>query len=164
MRSKTRPCWALALRYAGRVCIHYLLQNGRGDRGGGFQDPPGIKNTTLLASGKNCRYFHTLGYEIGNFQKSVFFHTQKVLFHTLKNNFIPWNLFHTFKFFFIPWKLFSYPYTTISYLLKTVFVSYCAFHFIPSTSISYPEHGEREMMLFIGTWFSNLCTAVHTTA
>ena len=45
--------------------------------------------TGLHPSGKNSRYFHTLGYEIGNFQKSVFFHNQKVLFHTLKNNFIP---------------------------------------------------------------------------
>ena len=43
--------------------------------------------------------------------------------------------------FFIPWIFFSYPYTTISYLVKSVFVSYCAFHFIPSTSISYSEHG-----------------------
>jgi hypothetical protein len=39
---------------------------------------------------------------MGNFQKSVFFHTKKVLFHTLKNNFIPKCFFHTFKFFFIP--------------------------------------------------------------
>jgi hypothetical protein len=31
----------------------------------------------------------TLGYEMGNLQKLVFLHTQKVLFHTLKNNFIP---------------------------------------------------------------------------
>jgi hypothetical protein len=46
---------------------------------------------------------------MGNFQKLVFLHTQKVLFHTLKNNFIPYNffsylqsLFHTLKPFFIP--------------------------------------------------------------
>jgi hypothetical protein len=42
-----------------------------------------------VASGKNSDFFHTLGYEMGNLQKLFFFHTQKVLFHTLKNNFIP---------------------------------------------------------------------------
>jgi hypothetical protein len=35
------------------------------------------------ASGKNSRNFHTLGYEMGNFQKLVFFHTQMVLFQTI---------------------------------------------------------------------------------
>jgi hypothetical protein len=40
-------------------------------------------------SGKNSRYFHTLGYENIFLQKSDFLHTQKILFHTLKNNFIP---------------------------------------------------------------------------
>jgi hypothetical protein len=34
-------------------------------------------------SGKNSRNFHTLGYEMGNFQKLVFFHTQMVLFQTI---------------------------------------------------------------------------------
>jgi hypothetical protein len=60
----------------------------------------GWRGTT---SGKNSRNFHTLGYEMGNLQKLVFFHTQKVLFHTLENNFIPLkfvsyleNFFHTF--------------------------------------------------------------------
>ena len=40
--------------------------------------------------------FHTLGYETIFLQKSNFFHTQKVLFHTLENCFIPskkWKLF-----------------------------------------------------------------------
>jgi hypothetical protein len=41
------------------------------------------------ASGKNSRYFHTLGYENIFLQKSDFLHTQKRLFHTLKNDFIP---------------------------------------------------------------------------
>jgi len=41
------------------------------------------------ASGKNSRYFHTLGYENIFLQKSDFLQTQKILFHTLKNNFIP---------------------------------------------------------------------------
>jgi hypothetical protein len=41
------------------------------------------------SSGKNSRNFHTLGYEMGNLQKLVFLHTQKVLFHTLEKNFIP---------------------------------------------------------------------------
>jgi len=41
------------------------------------------------SSGKNSDFFHTLGYEMGNLQKLVFFHTKKVFFHTLKNNFIP---------------------------------------------------------------------------
>jgi hypothetical protein len=41
------------------------------------------------ASGKNSRYFHTQGYENIFLQKLDFFHTQKILFHTLKNNFIP---------------------------------------------------------------------------
>jgi len=67
---------------------------------------------------------------MGNLQKLVFLHTQKVLFHTLKNNFIPLNYFSYLQSF-----------TKISYLVKTVFVSCCVFHFIPSTSISYPEHG-----------------------
>ncbi len=94
----------------------------------GIQAYIGLKTT----SGKNSRNFHTLGYEMGNLQKLVFLHTQKVLFHTLENNFIPWSLFHTLKTFFIPWnnnfipflvcfiawKLFSYLYTTISYLVK----------------------------------------------
>ena len=48
---------------------------------------------------------------------------------------------------FIPWNFFSYLYTTISYLVKTFddddpsFCCMLCFHFIPSTSISYPEHG-----------------------
>ena len=66
-------------------------------------------------SGKNNRYFHTLGYEMGNFQKLVFFSYPKgtfsyprKLFHTLKKmktffiplykSFIPCqNIFHTLK-------------------------------------------------------------------
>jgi hypothetical protein len=51
---------------------------------------PVVANTAgVAASGKNSRYFHTLGYENIFLQKSDFFHTQKRLFHTLKNNFIP---------------------------------------------------------------------------
>jgi hypothetical protein len=46
-----------------------------------------------LPSGKNSRNFHTLGYEMGNLQKLVLLHTQKVLFYFLKNNFIPYNIF-----------------------------------------------------------------------
>jgi hypothetical protein len=47
------------------------------------------RQAVQAASGKNSRYFHTLGYENIFLQKSDFFHTQKVLFHTLKNYFIP---------------------------------------------------------------------------
>jgi len=46
-------------------------------------------HTHAHASRKNSRYFHTLGYENIFLQKLDFFHTLKVLFHTLKNNFIP---------------------------------------------------------------------------
>ena len=64
-----------------------------------------LRETMVFApSGKNSRNFHTLGYEIGNFQKLVFFHTQMVLFQTLK------------KFYF-----FSYLCTTISYLVNYFF-------------------------------------------
>jgi hypothetical protein len=48
-----------------------------------------VLGTGMGASGKNSRYFHTLGYENIFLQKSDFLHTQKILFHTLKNNFIP---------------------------------------------------------------------------
>ena len=65
---------------------------------------------------KTSRYFHTLGYEMGNLQKLVFFHTQKVLFHTLENNFIPWSLFHTLKTFFIPLYINFIPLKFVSYL------------------------------------------------
>jgi hypothetical protein len=60
-----------------------------------------VRNT-FYTSGKNSRNFHTLGYEMGNLQKLVFLHTQKILFHTLKNNFILYNFFYTFKVCFIP--------------------------------------------------------------
>ena len=70
-----------------------------------------------------------------------FFIPKRYFFIPSKTISYPEIFFHTFEVFFIPWKLFSYPYTFISYLVKTVFVSCCAFHFIPSTSISYPEHG-----------------------
>ena len=56
--------------------------------------------------------------ENGNFQKSTFFHIQKVLFHTFKKNSYPQICFHTFKLFFILCKTISYPYTKISYLMK----------------------------------------------
>jgi len=46
-------------------------------------------NVLVLSSGKNSRYFHTLGCENIFLQKSDFLHTQKRLFHTLKNDFIP---------------------------------------------------------------------------
>jgi hypothetical protein len=51
----------------------------------------GLSAFSIVTSGKNSDFFHTLGYEMemGNLQKLVFFHTQNVLFHTLKNNFIP---------------------------------------------------------------------------
>ena len=75
--------------------------------------------------------------------------------------FIPLKTISYLEVCFIPWKLFSYLYTSISYLwslfhtLKTFFIPLCnnfipcenffcyilCFHFIPSTSISYPEHG-----------------------
>jgi hypothetical protein len=51
--------------------------------------PKAAEGAAAHTSGKNSLYFHTLGYEMGNFQKSFFFHTKKVLFHTLKNNFTP---------------------------------------------------------------------------
>jgi hypothetical protein len=76
-----------------------------------------------VSSGKNSRNFHTLGYEMGNLQKLVFLHTQKVLFHTLNNNFIPYNffsylqsLFHTLKTFFIPLYINFIPLKFVSYL------------------------------------------------
>jgi hypothetical protein len=60
---------------------------------------------------------------MGNLQKLVFLHTQKVLFHTLKNNFILYNffsylqsLFHTLKTFFIPLYINFMPLKFVSYL------------------------------------------------
>ena len=93
---------------------------------------------------------------MGNLQKLVFLHTQKVLFHTLENNFIPWSLFHTLKTFFIPWnnnfiplvcfipwKLFSYLYKDHHHqqfhTLWNFFLLYTVLSF--HTSISYPDHG-----------------------
>ena len=74
------------------------------------------RNSLFTASGKNSRNFHTLGYEMGNLQKLVFLHTQKVPFHTLENNFIPWSLFHTLKTFFIPLYINFIPLKFVSYL------------------------------------------------
>ena len=75
------------------------------------------------ASGKNSRNFHTLGYEMGNLQKLVLLHTQKVLFYFLKNNFIPYNFFSYLpKFvsylenFFIPLNINFIPLMFVSYL------------------------------------------------
>jgi hypothetical protein len=134
------------------------------------------------ASGKNSRNFHTLGYEMGNLQKLVFLHTQKVLFHTLKNNFILYNffsylqsLFHTLKTFFIPLyinfmplKFVSYLenffhtfYATISYLVKFFCYIVC-FHFIPSTSISYPEHGISYQVSFSTLLIARLIVCIHS--
>ena len=70
--------------------------------------------------------------------KNWFFFTQKVLFHTLKKQFhTPEMFFHTFKVCFIPWKLL---YNNFIPCEKKICYMLC-FHFIPSTSISYPEHG-----------------------
>jgi hypothetical protein len=85
----------------------------RGLRGGG-------RRGWCEASRKNSLFFHTLGYESGNFQKSTFFHTQKVLFHTFNFFSYPQNCFQTFKLFFISRKKISYPYIKISYLMKIV--------------------------------------------
>ena len=74
---------------------------------------------------------------MGNLQKLVFFHTQKELFHTLKNNFILKCFFWTFKVCFIPWKLLYNNFIPC----ENFFCYMLCFHFIPSTSISYPEHG-----------------------
>jgi hypothetical protein len=86
-------------------------------------------------SGKNSWYFHTLGYETIFLQKSNFFHTQKVLFHTLENCFIPSK----------KWKLFSYPYTKVSYLENFFHTLIQKFHTLskyfsyPQKPISYPN-------------------------
>jgi hypothetical protein len=90
---------------------------------------------TSCSSGKNSRYFHTLGYETIFLQKSNFFHTQKVLFHTLENCFIPSK----------KWKLFSYPYTKVSYLENFFHTLIQKFHTLskyfsyPQKPISYPN-------------------------
>jgi hypothetical protein len=85
-------CVCLLLQDLVQSCLH----GGGGDMGGHV-----LRETTSRGlcgldcpsrtSGKNSRYFHSLGYEMGNFQKLVFFHTQKkkILFHTVTNNFIP---------------------------------------------------------------------------
>jgi hypothetical protein len=54
----------------------------------GLRLPPSlpIQHTLSIRKKKKSRNFHTL--EMGNLQKLVFLHTQKVLFHTLKNDFI----------------------------------------------------------------------------
>ncbi len=82
----------------------------------------------LFTSGKNSRYFHTLGYETIFLQKSNFFHTQKVLFHTFENYFIPSK----------KWKLFSYPFTKISYLENFFHTLIQKFHTL-SRYFSYPQ-------------------------
>jgi hypothetical protein len=90
---------------------------------------------SCIPSGKNSWYFHTLGYETIFLQKSNFFHTQKVLFHTLENCFIPSK----------KWKLFSYPYTKVSYLENFFHTLIQKFHTLskyfsyPQKPISYPN-------------------------
>jgi hypothetical protein len=49
--------------------------------------------------------------------------------------------FHTFEFFFIPLKTFFIPLYIYFIPCENCFCFMLCFHFIPSTSISYPEHG-----------------------
>ena len=56
-----------------------------------------------------------------------FFIPKRYFFIPLKTISYPKIFFIPFKVCFIPWKRFSYLYTTISYLVKTFFVTYCAF-------------------------------------
>jgi hypothetical protein len=68
---------------------------------------------------------------------------------------------HTLGYYFIPCVSISYLGVPFSYL---VFFSYLSFYFIPGVSFSYHCYFLRECVLFIGTRYSNLYTAVDTPA
>jgi len=58
----------------------------------------------------------------------------EIFFYTFEFFFTPFNFFHTLKTFFIPLYNNFIP-------CENLFCYILCFHFIPSTSISYPEHG-----------------------
>jgi hypothetical protein len=89
------------------------------------------------SSGKNSRNFHTLGYEMGNLPKWFFFIPNRYFFipsKTISDREI-------FKVFFIPLKFFFMPLYIHFIPCENCFGFLLCFHFTPSTSISYPEHG-----------------------
>ncbi len=122
--------------------IKYISPSNIFDR---IRWPEGLRYSS---SGKNSRNFHTLGMKWEIF-KNWFFFIPKT-FHTLKNNFIPYNffsylqsLFHTLKTFFIPLYINFIPWKFVSYLEKKFHTwwwssFYCSYrNKIYYTTISY---------------------------